>query len=85
VIRLDEDTADVLEGRRVVRRVASEGTVRLVREVVARRLPGRRIAAADADFAALDLDDRDLSDPAIVSRKASKRRAAVHRGSRRRP
>jgi hypothetical protein len=73
VVALPEAEADAVVARRTARYALSEETVRVVRSMVAR---GRtRLApTTEADFAALDLDDRDLSDPEAVAKRASRRR-----------
>jgi hypothetical protein len=72
VIRIDEDAADMLNARGVVAYALNPSTVARVRSE-------RRIPATEADFAALDPDDRDLSDPVQVARRASGRRAAARK------
>jgi hypothetical protein len=76
VVRLDADTADVLAARGMVRYAMNPETVTAVREDVARGRTGRRIAATEGDFSTLDPEDRDLSDPEQVARRAAARRVA---------
>jgi hypothetical protein len=74
VIALPADDADVFASRLVVR-YASPSAIEDVRAAIARGGLDLYAEATEADFAALDPDDRDRSDPQAVRRKRPTRRS----------